>query len=105
VARDHEGSIMGFLDILLDRQKPAGFHLEATAYDPNTIVRLTDGVYDLLYNRSYQERCQRDGQAACSAWLHAQMDELGVAHTQHERLIILAKFRNGDRSFRDLPKA
>ena len=38
------------------------------------IVRLTDGVYDLLYHTSYAERCHRDGQNAGSAWLHGQMD-------------------------------
>jgi hypothetical protein len=32
------------------------------------------------------------------------MDTLGVVRAHHERLIILAKYRNGDRSFRDLPK-
>jgi hypothetical protein len=33
------------------------------------------------------------------------MDELGVVRAQHERLIILAKYRSGDRSFRDLPRS
>ena len=88
---------MGFLDLLLDRpQRPRSLG-EPGAYDPQTIVRLTDGVSDLLYHRSYAERCDRDGHSACSTWLHAQMDELGVVRGQHERLIILAKFRNGDR--------
>lgn len=96
---------MGLLDLLLDRPqrtRPLG---EPGVYEPQAVVRLTDGVSDLLYNRSYAERCEREGQAACSAWLHDQMDALGVDRAQHERLIILAKFRNGDRSFRDLPKS
>jgi hypothetical protein len=96
---------MGFLDLLLDRPQHARTPGVLGTYDPQTIVRLTDGVYDLLYNRSYAERCNRDGQTACSAWLHEQMDDLGVVRAQHERLIILAKYRNGDRSFRDLPKS
>jgi hypothetical protein len=95
---------MGLLDLLLDRPHRARTLSEPGAYDPQAIVRLTAGVYDLLYHRSYAERCARDGQTACSAWLHEQMDELGVVRAQHERLIILAKYRNGDRSFRDLPK-
>jgi hypothetical protein len=96
---------MGWLDLLLDRPQRARPPAEPGAYDPRTVVRLTDGVYDLLYHRAYAERCERDGQAACGAWLHAQMDSLGVVRAQHERLIILAKYRNGDRSFRDLPKS
>jgi hypothetical protein len=96
---------MGFLDILLDRQKPRRAVSDGVAYDATTIVRLTDEVSNLLYHQSYAERCDRDGQAACSAWLHEHMDELGVTSAHHERLIILAKFRNGDRSFRDLPKS
>jgi hypothetical protein len=96
---------MGFLDLLLDRPQRVRTLDEPRAYDPQAIVRLTDGVYDLLYNRSYAERCDRDGLTACSAWLHEQMDDLGVVRAQHERLIILAKYRNGDRSFRDLPKS
>jgi len=79
--------------------------VDAVTYDPRTVVRLTDGVSDLMYNRSYAERCDRDGQPACSTWLHAQMDALGVARAQHERLIILAKYRHADRSLRDLPKS
>jgi hypothetical protein len=96
---------MGFLDLLLDRPHRSRTLGEPRAYDPQAIVRLTDGVSDLLYHRSYAERCDRDGQTACSIWLHEQMDALGVVRSQHERLIILAKFRNGDRSFRDLPKS
>jgi hypothetical protein len=96
---------VGFLDLLFDRPQRARALVESVTYDPQTVVRLTDGVYDLLYKRSYAERCGRDGQAACSAWLHEQMDDLGVVRAQHERLIILAKYRNGDRSFRDLPKS
>ena len=96
---------MSLLDRLLDRPPRARLSGASGGYDPQTIVRLTDGVSDLLYHRSYAERCERDGQTACSAWLHEQMDELGVVRAQHERLIILAKYRNGDRSFRDLPKS
>ena len=96
---------MGLLDLLLDRPQRAGARAEAVPYDAQTIVRLTDGVSDLLYHQSYAARCERDGQPACSAWLHDQMDDLGVVRSQHERLIILAKFRHGDRSFRDLPKS
>ena len=96
---------MGLLDLLLDRPHRPRALEERGVYDPQTIVRLTDGVCDLLYHRSYAERCERDGQTACSTWLHEQMDALGVVRAQHERLIILAKFRNGDRSFRDLPKS
>jgi hypothetical protein len=96
---------MGWLDLLLDRPQRVRTLTESSTADPQTIVRQTDGVYELLYHQSYAERCDRDGQAACSAWLHAQMDDLGVLRVQHERLIILAKFRNGDRSFRDLPKS
>ena len=96
---------MGFLDILLDRNAPRRSHPRPEDDDLKDVVGLTDRVCDLLYNRSYAERCQRDGQIACSAWLHAQIDGLGVARIHHERLVILAKFRNGDRSFRDLPKA
>jgi hypothetical protein len=96
---------MGWLDLLLDRPQRVRTLTESSTSDPQTIVRQTDGVYELLYHQSYAERCDRDGQAACSAWLHAQMDDLGVLRVQHERLIILAKFRNGDRSFRDLPKS
>jgi hypothetical protein len=73
-------------------------------YAAQAVIRHTDGVSNLLYHQSYAERCHRDGQMACSAWLHEQMDDLGADRTQHERLIILAKYRNGDRSFRDLPK-
>ena len=96
---------MGFLDILLDRHASprSGPHPEDD--DLKDVVGLTDRVYDLLYNRSYADRCQREGQIACSVWLHTQIDDLGVARIHHERLVILAKFRNGDRSFRDLPKA
>jgi|tagenome__1003787_1003787.scaffolds.fasta_scaffold18678005_2 hypothetical protein len=96
---------MGFLDILLDRHPPPRSRMRPEDDDLKDVVGLTDRVYDLLYNRSYAERCQREGQIACSAWLHAQIDGLGVARMHHERLVILAKFRNGDRSFRDLPKA
>jgi hypothetical protein len=96
---------MGFLDLLLDRPRRTRPPVDAGTYDPETVVRLTDGVSDLLYNRSYAERCDRDGQPACSAWLHAQMDDLGVVRAQHERLIILAKYRHADRSYRDLPKS
>ena len=96
---------MGLLDVLLGRPQRSRDPMAANTYDPQMVIRQTDGVYDLLYNRSYAERCGRDGQAACSAWLHEQMDDLGVVRAQHERLIILAKYRNGDRSFRDLPKS
>ena len=96
---------MGFLDLLLDRPQRARTPVELGAYDPQTVVRLTDGVSDLLYHRAYAERCARDGLTACGAWLHEQMDELGVVRAQHERLIILAKYRHGDRSFRDLPRS
>jgi len=96
---------MGLIDMLLDRPPRSRPQSEPSGYDPQAIVRLTDGVYDLLYNQSYAERCERDGLSACSTWLHHQMDELGVVRPQHERLIILAKYRNGDRSFRDLPKS
>ena len=85
-----------------DPSLPISYAADSSSID---IVRLTDGVYDLLYHTSYAERCHRDGQNACSAWLHGQMDLLGVGPSQHERLIILAKFRNGDRSPRDLPNA
>jgi hypothetical protein len=95
---------MGFLDLLLDRHAKPRTRPQPEDADLRDVVRLTDGVYNLLYHQSYAERCQRDGQLACSAWLHAQIDELGVARIHHERLVILAKFRNGDRSFRDLPK-
>jgi hypothetical protein len=95
---------MGFLDLLLDRNPStrSGPHPEDS--DLRDVIGLTDRVYELLYNRSYAERCHREGQVACSAWLHTQIDDLGVARIHHERLVILAKFRNGDRSFRDLPK-
>jgi hypothetical protein len=96
---------VGLLDLLLDRPQRARTFGESGTYDAQTIVRQTDGVSDLLYHRSYAERCERDGQSACSAWLHDQMDALGIVRAQHERLIILAKYRNGDRSFRDLPKS
>jgi hypothetical protein len=96
---------VGFLDLLLDRPQRARPLGEPGGYDPQAIVRLTDGVSDLLYHRSYAERCDRDGQAACSVWLHDEMDALGVVRAQHERLIILAKYRHGDRSFRDLPRS
>lgn len=96
---------MGLLDVLFGRPQRSRDPMAANTYDPQMVVRQTDGVYDLLYNRGYAERCQRDGQAACSAWLHDQMDALGVDRTQHERLIILAKYRSGDRSFRDLPRS
>jgi len=96
---------MGFLDMLLSKPEPSLPISYDADFSSRNIVRLTDGVYDLLYNKSYEERCHRDGQNACSAWLHGQMDHLGIVHAQHERLIILAKFRNGDRSPRDLPKA
>jgi hypothetical protein len=98
-------SVMGLLDLLLGSQHPSLPIVYAEDANSLNIVRLTDGVYDLLYNTSYAERCHRDGQYACSAWLHGQMDDLGIVHAQHERLIILAKFRNGDRSRRDLPKS
>ena len=93
---------MGFLDLLLGKSLPIPYAADSSSID---IVRLTDGVYDLLYHKSDAERCHRDGQNACSAWLHGQMDLLGVGPSQHERLIILAKFRTGDRSPRDLPNA
>jgi hypothetical protein len=96
---------MGFLDILLDRHAPPQSRPRPEDGDLKDVVGLTDRVYDLLYNRSYAERCRRDVQIACSGWLHTQIDGLGVARIHHERLVILAKFRNGDRSFRDLPKA
>jgi hypothetical protein len=96
---------MGLLDVLFGRPQRAGDPMAANTFDPQVVVRQTDGVYDLLYNRSYGERCQRDGQATCRVWLHDQMDALGVARTQHERLIILAKYRRGDHSFRDLPQS
>jgi hypothetical protein len=96
---------MGLLDMLFDRPLRSRPQSEPAGYDPQAIVRLTDGVYDLLYHQSYAERCDRDGLVACRTWLHDQMDELGVIRPQHERLIILAKYRNGDRSFRDLPKS
>ena len=95
---------MGFLDLLFGKQEQSLPISHAADSSSINIVRLTDGVVDLLYNKSYAERCDRDGQNACSAWLHAQMDHLGIDHSQHERLIILAKFRNGDRTLRDLPK-
>jgi len=95
---------MGLLDKLLGKLEPSPPSPYAVAYDLTNIVHLTDGVYDLLYNTSYPERCHREGQAACSAWLHAQIDDLGIARVHHERMLILAKFRNGDRSLRDLPK-
>ena len=96
---------MGFLDLLRGKHEPSlpiSYTADSSSID---IVRLTDAVYDLLYHKSYPERCRRDGQNACSAWLHGQMDLLGVGPSQHERLIILAKFRNSDRSPRDLPNA
>jgi hypothetical protein len=96
---------MGFLDLLLDRHARPRTRPQLEDADLRDVVPLTDRVYHLLYHQSYAERCQRDGQLACSAWLHTQIDELGVARIHHERLIILAKFRNGDRSFRDLPKS
>ena len=96
---------MGFLDLLLGKAEPSLSLSYAEDSSSLNIVRLTDGVEDLLYHKSYAERCQREGQNACSAWLHGQMDELGIVPSQHERLIILAKFRNGDRSQRDLPKS
>ena len=96
---------MGLLDLLLGRQQSSLPIFYAEDSNSLNIVRLTDSVYDLLYNTSYAERCQRDGQYACGAWLHEQMDALGIVQAQHERLIILAKFRNGDRSRRDLPKS
>ena len=96
---------MGLLDLLLRRPQRSRDPIAANTYDPQVVIRQTDGVYDLLYNRSYAERCQRDGLVACSAWLHDQMDDLGVARAQHERLIILAKYRRGDQSFRDLPRS
>jgi hypothetical protein len=95
---------MGLLDKLLGKHEPSPPSPNAAAYDLTNIVHLTAGVYDLLYHTSYPERCHREGQAACSAWLHAQIDDLGIAPVHHERLLILAKFRNGDRSLRDLPK-
>jgi hypothetical protein len=95
---------MGFLDLLLDRHAKPRTSPQPEDADLRDVVGLTDRVYQLLYHQSYAERCQRDGQLACSAWLHAQIDALGVARIHHERLVILAKFRNGDRSFRDLPK-
>ena len=96
---------MGFLDILLDRHASprSGPHPEDD--DLKDVVGLTDRVYDLLYNRSYAERCQRAGSAPADAWLHTQIDDLGVARIHHERLVILAKFRNGDRWFAICPKA
>ena len=96
---------MGLLDLLLDRPQRSHALPEPGTYDPRTVVRLTDGVCDLLYHRSYAERCDRDGLPACGAWLHEQMDALGVVRAQHERLIVLAKYRHGDRSLRDLPKS
>ena len=96
---------MGLLDLLLGKHDQSPPSPYAAAYELTNIVHLTDGVYDLLYNTSYPERCHREGQAACSAWLHAQIDDLGIARVHHERMLILAKFRNGDRSLRDLPKA
>lgn len=98
-------SPMGLLDLLFRQPQRVHDPLAANTYDPQVVVRQTDGVYDLLYNQSYAERCQRDGQVACRTWLHDQMDDLGVARAQHERLIILAKYRAGDRSFRDLPRS
>jgi hypothetical protein len=96
---------MGFLDLLLTRNSPARSSPNPEAADLRNVVQLTDRVYDLLYHRSYAERCNRDGLPTCRAWLHTQIDELGVARIHHERLVILAKFRNGDRSRDDLPKA
>src|SRR4051812_48365561 len=96
---------MGFLDLLLGKHDPSLPHSYAADSSSINIVRLTDGVYDLLYHTSYPERCHREGQAACSAWLHGQIDLLGIARVHHERMLILAKFRNGDRSLRDLPKS
>ncbi len=96
---------MGFLDLLLGKHEPSlpiSYSADSNSLD---IVHLTDGVYDLLYHKSYPERCHRDGENAFSVWLHGQMTRLGVDPSQHERLIILAKFRNGDRSHRDLPNA
>jgi hypothetical protein len=98
-------NVMGFLDLLLGKPEPSLPISNAADFSSLNIARLTDAVYDLLYNKAYAERCHRDGQNACSAWLHGQMDHLGIVHSQHERLIILAKFRNGDRSLRDLPKS
>lgn len=96
---------MGLLDVLFGRSQRTRDPMAANTYDPQTVIRQTDQVYDLLYNRSYAERCHREGQLACSLWLHEQMDALGIVRAQHERLIILAKYRAGDRSFRDLPKS
>jgi hypothetical protein len=69
------------------------------------VAPLTDEGYDLFYSRSHPEPCHRDGQLACSAWLHERIDALDVARIHHERLVILAKFGNGDRSHRDLPNS
>lgn len=99
------GMLAGLLEFLFGPSQRLRYNPEAPTFDAQTVVRLTDGVYDLLYNRSYAELCLREGQISCSLWLHEQMDLLGVARAQHERLIILAKYRNGDRSFRDLPKS
>jgi hypothetical protein len=96
---------MGFLDVLLNRNDPGRIGPNPEAADLKNVVQLTDRVYDLLYHRSYAERCHRDGLPTCRAWLHGQIDDLGVARIHHERLVILAKFRNGDRSPGDLPKA
>jgi hypothetical protein len=96
---------MGFLDLLLSRQNTGHTGPNPEATDLRNVVQLTDHVYELLYHRSYAERCDRDGLPSCRAWLHAQIDELGVDRIHHERLVILAKFRNGDRSRSDLPKA
>ena len=63
-------------DLLLGKHKPSlpiPYAADSSSID---IVRLTDGVYDLLYHTSYAERCHRDGQNAGSAWLHGQMDLL-----------------------------
>lgn len=99
------GMLASLLEFFFGPQQRLRYNPEAPTFDAQCVVRLTDGVYDLLYNQSYAELCARDGQTSCSLWLHEQMDLLGVVRSQHERVIILAKYRNGDRSFRDLPKS
>ena len=46
---------MGFLDLLLGKHEPSlpiPYAADSSSID---IVRLTDGVYDLLYHKSYAE--------------------------------------------------
>jgi hypothetical protein len=70
-----------------------------------SLASLAAGVDDLFWSRSHPGRLRRDGQRAWGAWWHEQSVAVGVARIHHERPVMVATSRKGDRSHRDLPHA